>query len=181
MDEFVEKQFGKLKEKDKQIQYEAFQNIMNVTKERVDWSYEVWDQLVNDLSHSDHHKRARAAQILSHLAISDPEKRMINDFPEVWEVTKDEKFVTARHALQTIWRIGLAGEEQKEMVILHLVDRFHHCEDERNFTLIRSDILQDLRDLYDHLHDEEIKYTAMEMIDKTNNAKYRKKYEAIWK
>ncbi|GIQ63917.1 hypothetical protein PACILC2_24850 [Paenibacillus cisolokensis] len=32
-------------------------------------------------------------------------------------VTKDKQFVTARHTLQSIWKIGLTGTKQKEMVV----------------------------------------------------------------
>ncbi len=61
------------------------------------------------------HRRSRGAQFLAGLAISDPEKRILTIFPTLWEVTKDPKFVTARHSLQAIWRVGLAGEEQKHL------------------------------------------------------------------
>lgn len=67
---------------DKTKQYEAFISIMEVTKKEVDWAYEVWDILIAHLTHSDAHKRARAAQFLSHLAISDSEGRMLDDFFE---------------------------------------------------------------------------------------------------
>ncbi|GAB3057438.1 hypothetical protein GCM10027286_21440 [Virgibacillus ainsalahensis] len=54
---------------------------------------------------------------------------MLKDFQALWEVTKDEKFVTARHSLQSIWRVGLSGKEQKEMVIEHLASRLSKwCE-----------------------------------------------------
>ncbi|WP_349774455.1 hypothetical protein [Mesobacillus maritimus] len=46
---------------------------MLVTKEPVNWAYEVWNQLVTELTDKDAHKRSRAAQFLSQLAISDPE------------------------------------------------------------------------------------------------------------
>lgn len=82
---------------------------------------------------------------------------MLRDFPKLWEVTKDEKFVTARHSLQSIWKVGLAGTAQKEMVMEYMVDRFQYCTDEKNYTLIRSDIIQNMRNLYDHLGDENIK------------------------
>ena len=48
----------------------------------------------------------------------------------------------ARHTLQSIWKVGLAGTEQKEIVIKSLVDRYIHCVDEKNSTLIRFDIIQ---------------------------------------
>ncbi|MFT0801886.1 hypothetical protein VSK91_09300 [Bacillus swezeyi] len=182
MDHFIQTYFANLESKDKNIQYEAYQNILAVTEKEVDWAYEVWDQLLEDLHHQDHHKRSRAAQFLSYLAISDPDKRILNDFPELWEVTKDEKFVTARHSLQSIWRVGLAGTEQREMVLHHLVERFNNCLPEKNHTLIRFDIIQGLRHLYDAMiNAEEIKQIAIDLVSKEENEKYQKKYKTIWK
>ncbi|WP_456274538.1 hypothetical protein [Bacillus sp. AK031] len=173
--------FENLASKEKTEQYEAYQKIMELTEKEVDWSYDVWDRLIEDLSNKDPHKRSRAAQFLSHLAISDPENKILQDFPMVWEITKDEKFVTARHALQAIWRVGLAGKRQKELVVSHLIDRFHHCTDEKNSTLIRFDIIQDLRNLFDILRDESLKGLALELIESEEDSKYKKKYASVWK
>lgn len=177
----MKKEFEKSKSKDKEERYEAYQNILEATEQKVDWAYEVWDQLLEDLTHNDNHQRSRAAQYLANLSKSDPEQRMLRDFTKVWLVTYDEKFVTARHSLQSIWKIGLAGEEQKEMVMKHLVDRFNNSMDEKNYTLIRSDIIQNMRNLYDYLGDEKIKQTAMALIETVEDEKYKKKYMKIWK
>lgn len=177
----MKKEFKKSKSKDKEERYEAYHNILKATEQKVDWAYEVWDQLLEDLLHKDNHQRSRAAQYLANLAKSDPENKMLKDFPRLWEVTKDEKFVTARHSLQSIWKVGLAGTAQKEMVMEYMVDRFKHCTDEKNYTLIRSDIIQNMRNLYDHVDDESIKKTAMELIETVDDQKYKKKYMGIWK
>ncbi|BBU41348.1 hypothetical protein ACTHHL_15600 [Aeribacillus composti] len=181
MDERTKHYFAELQSSDKNAQYEAYSSIMKITEEEVDWAYEVWDQLKEELTSKDPHKRSRAAQFLSRLAISDPEQRMLEDFPQVWEVTYDKKFVTARHSLQAIWRIGLAGEKQKEMVIRHLAARFDNCVDEKHATLIRFDIIQGLRNLYDKVQDEAIKQLAFDLIEKEEDPKYQKKYAAVWK
>jgi len=173
--------FKALNSKDRNEQFEAYSQIIEAIKEKVDWAYEVWDQLKEDLTSANNHKRSRAAQFLSHLAYSDPDKRIIDDFPRVWEVTKDHKFVTARHSLQAIWRIGLAGDEQKKMVIEALVERFLTCDNEKNDTLIRFDIIQGLRNLYDELKEEEIKQLALDLIEKEEDSKYKKKYVTVWK
>ncbi|SHG29633.1 hypothetical protein [Ornithinibacillus halophilus] len=181
MESQMKKEFEKSKSKDKEERYEAYHNILEATEQEVDWAYEVWDQLLEDLTDKDNHQRSRAAQYLANLAKSDPEKRMLDDFSKVWNVTYDEKFVTARHSLQSIWKVGLAGKEQKEMVMEHMVDRFKNCEDEKNYTLIRSDIIQNMRNLYDHLEEEEIKETALELIETVDDTKYKKKYRSIWR
>lgn len=61
------------------------------------------------------------------------------------------------------------------------MERFRTCEDEKNFTLIRSDILQGLRQLYDETLDQQIKQTALNLIENVDDPKYKKKYTAIWK
>jgi hypothetical protein len=173
--------FDKLYSERKEEQYEAFQNIMNLITHKVDWAYEVWDELVDNLTHHNNHERSRATQFLCGLAKSDPEKRILSDFEPIWNVTYDKKFVTARHTLQAIWQVGLAGEEQKEMLLKHLVSRFKNCSDEKNFTLIRFDIIQGLRDLYDEQKEEQIKEIAMGLIDEETDEKYQKKYAKVWK
>lgn len=181
MNNQIKKEFEKSKYGNNEERYESYLNILKLTEQKVDWAYEVWDQLIKDLSHEDNHQRSRAAQYLCNLAISDPEQRILNDFPKIWKVTYDEKFVTARHTLQSIWKIGLAGNEEKEMVLEYMTDRFHHCTDEKNYTLIRSDILQNMRNLYNILEDETIKLTAMKLIETVEEEKYKKKYMKIWK
>lgn len=81
MDNITKSYFENLEAKDKNLQLEAFQHIIEATKYEVDWAYEVWDQLNAWLADPDNHRRARAGQILAGLAISDPDKRMLNDFP----------------------------------------------------------------------------------------------------
>ncbi|WP_017728893.1 hypothetical protein [Halalkalibacterium ligniniphilum] len=181
MDSTIQSHFNNLQSKDRNVQYEAYKRILAATEEKVDWAYDVWDQLTADLTDADNHRRSRAAQFLCRLAKSDPEKRMIKDFPAIWKVTYDEKFVTARHSLQSIWKIGLAGSEQKEMIIKSLVERFKNCVHEKNYTLIRFDIIQGLRNLYDEIKDEEIKKIAFELIKKEDDEKYKKKYSSVWK
>ncbi|ERN53974.1 hypothetical protein [Alkalihalophilus marmarensis] len=181
MDNQIKIAFEKSRSGDKDERYEAYQKILTVTNEKVDWAYEVWDQLVEDLTHKDGHQRSRAAQYLANLAISDPEMRMMEDFAKLWQVTKDEKFVTARHSLQAIWKVGIAGAPQKELVMEAMMERFQLGTDEKNYTLIRNDIIQNMRNLYDHYQDEEIKQTALELIETVEDAKYKKKYLAIVK
>ncbi|KMJ57193.1 hypothetical protein AB685_17440 [Bacillus sp. LL01] len=181
MDSIMKSQFEKSKFGDKEERYEAYQYILNATEEKVDWTYEVWDQLLADLTHKDNHQRSRVAQYLANLAKSDPEMRMMKDFPKLWEVTKDVKFVTARHSLQSIWKVGLAGTPQKEMVMEYMSDRFKNGTEEKNYTLIRHDIIQNMKDLHDHFQDEAIKQTALDLIDTVDDQKYKKKYLAVWK
>ncbi|MCA0171352.1 hypothetical protein [Bacillus sp. RAR_GA_16] len=67
------------------------------------------------------------------------------------------------------------------MVMEYLVQRFKDGTDEKNFTLIRNDILQNMKNIYDYYNDEAIKHTALELINTVEEEKYKKKYMGIWK
>ena len=147
----------------------------------VDWAYEVWDCVVSDLRHKDNHVRAIAGQLLCNLAKSDPELRILDDLPALLELTKDSRFVTARHGLQALWKVGAAGEAQREAYQGGMVQRFVECGTEKNWSLIRFDVLQGMRNVYDVTGDDSIRTTAQELIDSEADVKYRKKYAGLWK
>ena len=181
MDRITRKNLENLLSKDGELRYEALSYVLKVTDKRVDWAYDVWDQLVENLRHQDNHQRAIAAQVLCNLAKSDPEKRMLKDFNALIAVTRDERFVTARHSLQAIWKVGAAGKKQQKMVVDRLAGRFIKSVVEKNCTLIRYDIIQGLRKLYDEVKDEKVREKALELIESEQAIKYRKKYAGLWK
>jgi len=180
MDSETQKHLSNLRSEDRELQNEAFSHILRETEKPVDWAYEVWDQLVEGLRHRDNHVRAISAQILANLAKSDPQNKMKKDFPALMAGTKDEKFVTARHTLQSIWKVGMEKKMQNT-VLGALADWFRNSTSEKNCRLIRYDIIQDLRNLYDEVKDEKIKAKALELIETEEDLKYRKKYASVWK
>ena len=180
MDNKTQKHLDNLFSQDRELQNKAFTYILKETEKPVDWAYEIWDSLAEGLGHKDNHVRAISAQILANLAKSDPQNRLQEDFPRLMEVTKDERFVTARHALQSIWKVG-AQKKMQKTVVDALADRFETCTAEKNWSLIRYDIIQDLRNLYDEVGDESIKQEAMELIEMEKDLKYKKKYASVWK
>lgn len=180
MDSKTRKHLDNLFSDNRDLQSEAFSYILKETEKPVDWAYEIWDQLVEGLRHKDNHVRAISAQILANLAKSDTKNRMQKDFPALMTVTKDEKFVTARHTLQSIWKVGVEKKMQKT-VVEALANWFKDCRTEKNWTLIRYDIIQDLRNLYGEVKDERIKQKALELIESEEDAKYKKKYDGVWK
>jgi len=180
MDSIIRTNLNNLRSEDRELQNKAFFAILEATAERVDWAYAAWDGLLADLRHKDNHVRAISAQVLCNLAKSDPEKLMLKDFAALLAVTKDERFVTARHCLQALWKVGAAGREQ-QLVVDGLAGRFKECAAEKNCTLIRYDIIQDLRNLYDVVKDEAIKEKALDLVASEEDLKYRKKYAGVWK
>jgi hypothetical protein len=181
MDHATKTTLDNLKSADKQIQNDAFFHILELSDQPVDWAYVVWDGLVADLTHKDNHRRAIAAQVLCNLAKSDPEKRMLKDLDSLLELTKDERFVTARHCMQALWKVGIVGKPQQQKLVTGLEHRFNECVTEKNCTLIRSDIIQSLKNIYDVVKDEAIKSKALVLIETEADMKYRKKYASLWK
>jgi hypothetical protein len=180
-DQLLETHLENLWSKNRAAQNEAFYYIIDLANQPVDWAYEVWDTAVENLSHEDNHNRAIAAQLLCNLAKSDPDNRILTDFEALLAVTKDKRFVTARHSLQALWKVGLAGESQQKMALAGLANRFEECLTEKNYTLIRYDISQGLRNLYDAVLDEAIKDKALALIETEADVKYRKKYGTVWR
>lgn len=163
------------------MQNKAFLYVLEATDKPVDWAYDVWDEMVENLSHKDNHNRAIAAQILCNLARSDPQNRMLKDFDALLAVTKDERFVTARHCMQSLWKVGAAGKKQQKKLVEGLAGRFKECRTEKNCTLIRYDIIQSLRNLYDTAKDEAVKEKALALIETEEDPKYRTKYARLWR
>ena len=179
MDKTVRTQIDNIRSEDGDLQNRAFTYILRVTDKPVDWAYEVWDEMVDGLKHKDNHVRAITAQVLSNLAKSDPKNRMLKDFEKLLRVTKDERFVTARHCMQSLWKVGVAGKKQQKVYMDGLERRFKECITEKNCTLIRYDILQSMRNVYDAVKDEKIKQKALELIETEEDPKYRKKYMTV--
>ena len=106
-----------LRSADKDRQNAAFTSLGEATQVPVDWAYEVWDDLLSILVVGDNRQRAIGAQILCNLATSDPQGRMVQDVEALLGVTKDKRFVTARHCLKSLWKVAVAGERQREVVV----------------------------------------------------------------
>lgn len=181
MNATIRKRFENLRSPSSEARYEAFVHLLKATEKPVDWAYEVWDDLVDGLTDKDNHVRAIAAQLLCNLAQSDPGGRVLKDLDALLAVTRDDRFVTARHSLQAIWKVGVAGKQQRKMLLEGLGLRFRECATEKNCTLIRYDIAKGLRDLYDQVKDEKVRELAQGLIQSEKDTKYRKKYEGVWR
>ncbi|HTJ29323.1 MAG TPA: hypothetical protein VL346_02410 [Acidobacteriaceae bacterium] len=171
---------SKLQSKNSEDQNEAFTSLMAATDRPVDWAYDIWADLLALLKAGDNRQRAIASQALCNLAESDPAQRMLQDLPALIEVTRDERFVTARHCMQSLWKIGVVGNEQRKLLLKSLSNRFQECASEKNCTLIRYDILESVRRVYDATSDAEIPRLAASLMDLEGDPKYKKKYATLW-
>jgi hypothetical protein len=171
--------FGDLWVADRDQQNEAYRSLLEDTEGGADWAGEVWDDVVGHLD-DDNHNRSIAAQIMVNLGVGLPD-RLVDDFGALTAVTYDDRFVTARHALQSLWRVGTIGPRHRDLLIDFLRQRFDDASKDKNTTLIRADIIELLARLHAAEHDEVVGDVADELIAAEDDDKYRAKYATIWR
>jgi len=181
MDKIIRTHLDNIRANDGQTQFKAYDYLMKATEQPVDWAYEAWDELVEGVTHKDNHVRAITSQILTHLAKSDPKGRMFKDFDKLLTVTKDEKFVTARHCMQSLWNVAVVGKKQQALYMDGLSKRFKECVTEKNGKLIRYDILVSMRNVYNEVKDEAIREKALALIASEKDVKNQKKCAEVWR
>jgi hypothetical protein len=181
MDKTLKAHFDNIWSEDSALQNEGYSNVLAATDKPVDWAYEVWDRLLAGLTHKDNHVRAITAQVLSGLAKSDPQERILKDYDTLLAVTKDPRFVTARHTMQSLWKVGVAGKKQQAKYLEGMERRFRECISEKNCTMIRFDICVSMRNVCDVVKDEAIKEKSLALIETEEDVKYKKKYMGVWK
>ena len=165
---------------DRVRQGQAFQQVLELTSQPVDWAYDVWKEVLEQLTDKNNRNRSIAAQVLCNLAKSDPSQKLLRDFPALFHVVTDERFVTARHALQAMWKVGRVGKKHQDMLVAALEKRFSDCVTHKNCTLIRYDIIACLRKLFDAVGNEEIRTRAKALIELEDDPKYKRKYLTLW-
>lgn len=159
----------------------AYKALLAATTDSVAWGSEAWNELTPLLSHKDNRVRSIAGQTFCNLARSVPAKQVGKDFELVLSVTRDERFVTARHVLLASWKIGLEDGELRKRLLVWYAKRFKTVTTEKNGTLVRYDILCAMRSLFDATKDEEIIAQVSALIASETDKKYRKKYAGAWR
>lgn len=173
---------GALRASDRTTQGTAFDALSEATSTHVPWAREVWDELVDGLAADDNRQRSICAQLLANLAAhSDPDARILADLDRLGAVMRDERFVTARHATQAFWRVGLGGDAQAEAVIDVLSTRFRDCVGEKNAALVRTDIATALGHLDGACASAAITSAVESLLAEEPDEGARRKQAAAWR
>ena len=179
MDKTEKEHFDNLESTDDKIRFNAMQTILKLTEDEVDWVYDVWDDLLAKLNHENSYQRSIAIMLLCNLAKSDTENRLDASLELLLAHTRDEKFITSRQCIQNIWKVAANSQSRYEKVLSHLEVRFRECTGEKHYNLIRQDIIQTMRSLYDQDKDDNLLKRAQALIMTEQERKLRKKYEAL--
>ena len=123
--------------------------ILGLTDKKVDWTYDVWDELFKMLEHENSFHRSIAIKVISNLAKSDTEDRIYHSLGLLLANTKDDKFITSRIWLKSIWKVAAASRKSRKKVLTRGGKRFRECSNGKHYNLLRTDIIQSIRLLYD--------------------------------
>ncbi len=167
--------------KEDTVRYEAFTHLLDLTESKVGWVYEVWDTLVEKLTNPNSYQRNIAVKLLCNLSQSDSESRLVSVLDPLLRCSHDEKFITSRQTLQSLWKPAYFEPDLREKIVNHLIMRFGECESENHANLLRQDILQSLFTLADLTHDVELQQKAMELVESEKDPKNKKSYLAMMK
>ncbi len=181
MDKATRDWLDQLHTQDANARYEAFLELTRMTNERVDWFSEAADELFLMCRAGDYHQRAMSVQLLANLAKSDPERQVLARVDELLRVTADERITTARHALQSFWKIAIVDVASRERVNEVLSERFERSFAEENGTLLRYDIHGVLRKVFDHTSDAKLVELATSWLERETDEKSRRKSRTVWK
>jgi hypothetical protein len=179
MNKVVKECFDNLGSTDDKIRLNALQAILKVTDEKADWVYDVWDDLLGKLDNENSYQRSIGIMLLCNLAKSDRENRLNDSLGLLLAHTKDEKFITSRQCIQSIWKVAITNQQHRKRILDHLEKRFKECIDEKHYNLIRQDIIQSIRHISLELKDPALFARARAWIVEEVEEKYRKKYAAV--
>jgi len=179
MDKDVKRHFENLVSPDDKTRMTALDTVLNLTDQKVDWVYDVWDDLFEMLNHENSFHRSIAVKVICSLAKSDNEDRLSKSLDILLLHTKDDKFITSRQCIQSVWKVAVASRKSRKKILGHLEKRFRECSEEKHYNLIRTDIIQSIKFIYDTEKDDKLLTLAQTLIDEEKDVGYRKKYEAI--
>ena len=175
----IKKHLENLGSTDDKIRLTALQTLLKMTDSKIDWIYEVWDPLLEKLDHENSYQRSIGIMLLCNLAKSDTEDRLRSVLDRLLVHTKDEKFITPRQCIQNIWKAAATNKPNHENVLKHLEKRFVECADEKHHNLIRQDIIQSMASLNKLEGNNGLSKRVRALIEKEQDRKYRKQYEAL--
>jgi hypothetical protein len=181
MDADLKECFDNLRSTDDKIRLNALQTVLRLTDDKVDWVYEVWDDLIEKLDDENSYQRSIGILVLCNLAKSDTQNCLDGSIDRLLAHTHDDKFITSRQCIQNIWKAATTSEQTREKVLNHLENRYSECIEEKHYNLIRQDILQSIIFLYEEEKDETLLKRAQKLVLEEQDEKYRKKYEAVLK
>lgn len=145
----IQELINRLELKNNKIRKQALDIILDLTLNQVDWIYDYWDIFVKKLNSNNSYQRTIGMLVISNLALSDKEDRIVEHIDKYLAMMEDEKFITSRQTIQSSYKIALIKPAVREFVIEYLLKMFTnniHLKSHAN--LVRRDIINSLCKIY---------------------------------
>ncbi len=153
--EKIDTLFSNLESKDNKIRYDAFQELLTITDSEVEWVYDKWLDLIGKLSSDNSYQRSIGLMLLANLAKSDHENRISEILLKFFDCFNDEKFITSRQCIQSIWKIAICNKSNCGRIVAELERTYYeniHLRSHGN--LIKDDVIFSLSQITKHLNDK---------------------------
>lgn len=176
----IDQLFKSLQSKDDKIRYPAFLTLQKITEEKVDWIYDKWYYLVEKLSSDNSFQRSIGFILLANLSKSDTDHRIEGILEDLLKFTDDEKFITARQAIQNFWKIAITSATLQVKITKHLENAWAeniHLKTHAN--LIKQDIVSSLWNIYKITKNKEIENILNALIESETDDVFIKKLKKI--
>lgn len=154
MDKKIKSLIDELSSKNNKIRKNALDMLLEITNEKVDWIYNVWDIMIEKLDSTNSYQRSIGIFILSNLAKSDYDKKFLDIIDRYLELMEDEKFITSRQTILSSWKVAVALEPLRSKIVDYLIKMFsdnEHLSSHAN--LIRKDIAESLINIHKEYKD----------------------------
>ncbi len=160
MNKNVEILIEEVKSKNNRIRKNALDNLLNLTREEIEWVYDIWDIFLEKLNSDNSYQRSIGVFLLSNLAKSDYEHRFVEVVDRYLALMEDEKFITSRQTIQNAWKVAIAYDELREKIVNYLLNMFSKNKFLIiNANLIRKDIIMSLFKIKEFYND------AVDIVD----------------
>lgn len=124
-------------------QNSLYHDLMQLTEEKVAESQQLWKQATEYAQHKNNHLRSIGGQLICRLVVYNDESNTFFEHEAILKaVTHDEKFVTTRHTIRSLWYISLGSDAHFKWYIEYLKCRLIESFSEKNGTMIRTDLFE---------------------------------------
>jgi len=125
--------------------YSALTELLAITEEKVPWFAEYREGLAAKLADANSYQRSIGAMLLANLAKSEGKKGEFGKLlPALMGLVDDEKFITERQYLQSVWKVALVDPAYEKRIVAQLKSEFAACAAKKHANLLRLDIVAGL-------------------------------------
>jgi hypothetical protein len=159
--------------------YSALTELLSITEEKVPWFDEYREALAAKLTDENSYQRSIGAMLLANLAKSEGKKGEFGKLlPGLMRLVDDEKFITERQYLQSVWKVALVDPAYKKKIVAQLESEFAACAAKKHANLLRLDIVAGLAKIMGGTGEAGMRREIEALIATEEGERDRKKYLA---